>query len=207
VTQSSSSAPPAATGPVTAANLVTAADFKKVGISQHLYIHDRIGDGYYSGSDCAGGQTLGETLALGQLQAHIRGVMTNSDVDASDPTTATKNGKQIAREFDGDAGTVPLAKNYAARLNLAEVPCQNETPTHWVFGETHTVDVSPDISASWMGYYDGTLNTTGTAPSGVEPCGGFAVLQNGSHYGVLDISACLGTEALTQVVTAAVTQL
>lgn len=207
VTQSSSSAPPIATGPVSTQNLLAASDFTKVGVVQRLYVRDRVGDGQYSASDCAAGRTLGETLALGQLQAYFRGLMTHPDVDNSDPTTAAKADWQVAREIDGDAGSVPLAENYAKRLSLEQVPCETEPPSHWVFGPQTTIDVAPDISATWMGYYVGTQNTTGTAPVGVQPCGGFAVLQNGSHFGVLDVSACLGTDALTQVVKAAVTQL
>ena len=45
------------------------------------------------------------------------------------------------------------------------------------------------------------------APRGKEPCGGIAVLRNGSHYGVLEVDACLDTAAMTRIVRTAVAQL
>jgi hypothetical protein len=206
-TRSSSSAPPASTGPVTDRNLLAAATFEKVGFSQHLYAQDRIGDSSYANGACIGDKTLGETLAMAQPEAHFRGLMTSPNADTSDPTMAPKIEAQVSREVAGDAGSAALADNFAQRLRLEEVPCQDEPAGHWVFGQAHAVDVAPDIAATWMAYYEGTLNTTGTAPQDKAGCGGFAVLQNGSHYGVLDVHACLDTDAMTKIVSAAVTQL
>ncbi|MEY9870608.1 hypothetical protein ABH931_000062 [Streptacidiphilus sp. MAP12-33] len=70
-----------------------------------------------------------------------------------------------------------------------------------------TLPLAPDVTAGRMGYYRGTLNTTGTAPEGREPCGGLAVLRSGSHYGVLEIDACLGTAARNRVVRSALSRL
>ncbi|MCF1506648.1 hypothetical protein [Streptomyces glomeratus] len=133
--------------------------------------------------------------------------MTTRDADVSDPTLAVDIQGQVAREVAADAGSPALAQNFTQRLLLEEVPCQEEPATHWVYGPTHTIDVAPGIGASWMGSYDGDLNTTGTAPRGKEPCGGIAILRNGSHYGVLEVDACLDTAAMTRIVRAAVTQL
>jgi hypothetical protein len=198
---------PVGTGPVTNQDLLAAADLEPVGISQHLYVQDRIGDGYYGNGDCTGQRTLGDTLAIGAQEVHFRGLMTKPTVSSSDPTLAADSASQVAREADGDAGGQALAENFAERLKLEEVPCQNEPPGHWVYGPTHTVDVAPEITAYWMGSYVGTSNTTGTAPAGTEPCGGFAVLQSGSHYGILDVSSCLDTAAMTRIVTVAATRL
>ncbi|MFF4398221.1 hypothetical protein [Streptomyces sp. NPDC001480] len=197
--------PKPAGGPMTDRHLLAAAEFGKVGFSKHVYVRDRVGDGNYANAACTGEKTLGETL--GGSDAHFRGLMTTKDADGSDPTMARSIDDQVAREVAADARSPALAQNFAERLLLEEVPCQEEPATHWVYGPTHTIDVAPRITASWMGYYDGDLNTTGTAPRGKEPCGGIAVLRNGSHYGVLEVDACLDTAAMTRIVRAAVTRL
>ena len=194
-----------ADGPMTEGHLLAAADFRTVGFSRRIYVRDRVGDGRYANAACAGEKTLSETL--GGQGAHFRGLVTTRATDDGDPTLAVNAEDQVAREVAADAGAPALARNFTERLLLEEVPCQTEPPTHWVYGPTHTVDVAPDITASWLGSYDGDLNTTGTAPRGHEPCGGIAVLRNGSHYGVLEVDTCLGTAAMTRIVRAAVTRL
>ncbi|MEU5594314.1 hypothetical protein [Streptomyces sp. NPDC020298] len=198
--------PKPADGPMTARRLLAAAEFRKAGISRRIYVHDRVGDGRYANAACAGEKTLGETL--GGPDAHFRGLVTAKDTDADDPTLAVDIDDQVAREVAADAGSPALAQNFAQRLLLEEVPCQTEPAGHWVYGPTRTIDVAaPGITASWLGSYDGDLNTTGTAPRGKEPCGGIAILRNGSHYGVLEVDACLDTAAMTRIVRAAVTRL
>lgn len=200
-----SPAPKPAGGPMTTGHLLTGAAFREIGFSRRIYVRDRVGDGQYANAACTGEKTLGQTL--GGQEAHFRGLMTTATADAADPTLAVDITNQVAREVASDAGSPALARNFAERLLLEEVPCQEEPPTHWVYGPTHTITVAPDITASWMGSYDGDLNTTGTAPRGKEPCGGIAILRNGSHYGVLEVDACLDTAAMTRIVRAAVTPL
>jgi hypothetical protein len=190
---------------MTGRHLLAAADFRKVGFSPRIYVRDRVGDGRYSNPACTGEKTLGQTL--GGPGAHFRGLMTTRDTDDTDPTLAVNIADQVAREVAADAGSPALAQNFTERLLLEEVPCQTEPATHWVYGPTHTIDVAPSITASWMGYYDGDLNTAGSAPQGKEPCGGIAILRNGSHYGILEINACLDTAAMTRIVRVAVTEL
>jgi hypothetical protein len=202
---SNSPTPKPASGPMTARHLVTATEFRKAGFSQHVYVKDRVGDGRYANAACAGEKTLDETL--GQQRAHFRGLMTTTATDGSDTTLARTSEDQVAREVAADAGSPTLAQNFAERLLLEEVPCQETPATHWVYGPTHTVDAAPNITASWMGLYDGDLNTTGTAPRGEEPCGGIAILRNGSHYGILEVDACLDTAQMTRIVGTALTQL
>ncbi|SNX62696.1 hypothetical protein SAMN06272735_4483 [Streptomyces sp. TLI_55] len=198
--------PTPASGPMTDRHLLTAADFKKVGVSRRIHVRDRVGDGNYANAACTGEKTLAETL--GSNDAHFRGLLTGKDTGyGDDPTTAADIDDQVAREVADDAGSRALAENFAQRLLLEEVPCQDEPATHWVYGPTHTIDITPAITASWMGAYDGDLNTTGTAPRGKEPCGGIAVLRNGTHYGVLEVQACLDTAAMTQIVRTAVIKL
>jgi len=193
--------PRPATGPMTGRHLLTAAEVRQAGVTAHLYVHDRVGDGRYANAACAGEKTLGETL--GGQNAHLRGLVTTTHTDTGDPTLAVDIGDQVARV----GGSASLAQNFTERLLLEEVPCQQEPATHWVYGPTHTVGVAPAITASWMGFYDGRLNTTGAAPRDKEPCGGFAVLRNGPHFGVLEVNACLDTAAMTRIVRAAVTRL
>ncbi len=200
-----SALPKAAAGPLTEQNLLAAADFEAVGISQHIYVRDRVGDGNYANAACAGEKTLGETL--GGPGAHFRGLVTTTRTDPSDPTLAVVNGGQVAREVAADAVSQALAQNYTERLLLEEVPCQDEPAGHWVYGPTRTLDVAPGIAASWMGTYEGNLNTAGAAPKDKEPCGGIAVLRNGTHYAFLQVDACLDTAAMTRIVRAAVTRL
>lgn len=185
--------PTPASGPMTNRNMVTAADLKEAGYAQPIHVQDSVGDGAYATAACTGETSLGETL--GERNAHIRGVMTRADQD------------EVAHEVAAEASSPELAQNFAERLLLEDVQCQEEPATHWVYGPTHTVDVAPSITASWMGTYQGDLNTTGTAPRGKEPCGGLAVLRNGSHYGVLEVEACLGTAAMNRLVRAAVSRL
>ncbi len=197
--------PKPATGPVTDRNLLGADAFTAVGFTEHIYVRDRVGDGNYANADCAGEKTLTETL--GGPSAHFRGLMTSPDTDRSDPTWTTSIGDQVAREVAAAALSPTLSQNFTERLLLEEVPCQDEPPGHWVYGPTHTLDVAPGVTASWMGTYDGDLNTTGSAPRDKEPCGGLAFLRSGSHYGVLEVDACLDTAAMTRIVRAAVSQL
>lgn len=197
--------PKAATGPVAERNLLTATAFADVGVTGRLYVRDRFGDGLYANGDCAGEKTLGQTL--GGPGAHFRGLMTSPAASADDTTVAVDHSAQVAREVAADAGTPALAQNFTERLVLEEVPCQDEPPGHWVYGPTHTLTPAPGVSASWMGMYQGDLNTTGTAPSGREPCGGISFLRSGSHYAILEVDACLGTEAMTALVRTAVSQL
>ncbi|WP_031173675.1 hypothetical protein [Streptomyces durhamensis] len=197
--------PKPAAGPMTERHLLAAAAFRKAGFTRRVYVRDRVGDGRYADAVCAGEKTLNETL--GGPDAHFRGFATSRDTDPDDPTLALRGEDQVAREVAGDARSPALAQNFAQRLLLEEVPCQEEPAGHWVYGPTHTITVAPGITASWMGSYDGDLNTKGTAPRGKEPCGGIAVLRNGSHFGVLEVDACLDTAATTRIVRAAVTQL
>jgi len=204
---SGSSSESATPGHLTTLNLLAAADFKKVGVTQRLYARERVGDGYYNAA-CQGQKTFTDSLGLGSLeQPLIRGLMTTPDGNSSDPTIPAKNGVLISREFIDDAGTVAMAVNYFQRLVLEEAGCQSEPPGHWIYGPTITIDIAPGVTASWMGIYSGSLNTTGAAPADTEPCGGYAVLRNGSRYGVVDVETCLGTAAMTQVVTSAATLL
>jgi hypothetical protein len=197
--------PKPAGGPMTDQHLLAADEFGKVGFGKRVYVRDRFGDGRYANAACAGEKTLGDTL--GGPGAYFRGLVTSQDTDDSDPTLAVDIKDQVAREVAADATSPALAQNYAERLLLEEVPCQSEPAGHWIYGPTHTIGVAPSITASWMGSYNGDLNTTGTAPRGKEPCGGIAVLRNGAHYGVLEVDACLDSAAMTRIVRAAVTRL
>ncbi|WP_327679239.1 hypothetical protein [Kitasatospora sp. NBC_00458] len=202
---SGSASPAGATGPVTTANLLGPAAFSPDVDAARIHVADRYGDGAYANAACSGEKTLTQTL--GGPGAHFRGLMTGSRADPDDPTVADDPGDQVAREVTAEARNPSLARNFAARLLLEEEPCQAEPPGHWVYGKTTTVQLAPDVTASWMGAYPGILNTTGAAPEGKEPCGGIAVLRSGSHYGVLEVGACLGTAAMDRVVRTALSQL
>jgi hypothetical protein len=195
----------AATGPVTTADLLDPAAFGSVGITAPIHARDRFGDGAYANSACTGEKTLTQTL--GGPGAHFRGLMTGSHADPGDPTMALHRADQVAREVAAEALTPALAQNFTERLLLEEVPCQDEPPGHWVYGRTTTLGLGPGLGASWMGTYQGALNTSGRAPEGKEPCGGIAVLRSGNHYGVLEVDACLGTAAMSSIVRAALSRL
>ncbi|WP_369183488.1 hypothetical protein [Streptomyces sp. Y1] len=194
-----------AAGPVTTANLLAPAAFGPDIGPGRIHVADRYGDGSYANAACTGEKSLSQTL--GGRGAHFRGLMTGSRTSSGDPTLADAVADQVAREVAAEAQSPSLAQNYAERLLLEEVPCQEDTPGHWVYGRTTTLQLAPDVTASWMGYYQGSLNTTGRAPEGKEPCGGIAVLRSGTHYGVLEVSACLGTAAMNRVVGTALSQL
>jgi hypothetical protein len=204
-TGSGPGSPEPATGPMTTADLLGPAAFGAVGITAPIHTRDRFGDGVYANAACAGEKTLGQTL--GGPGAHFRGLMTGTRADPDDPTVAVDHADQVAREVAAAAQTPALAQNFAQRLLLEEVPCQTAPPGHWVYGRTMTLDLAPGVSASWMGSYQGSLNTAGTAPGGAEPCGGIAVLRSGSHYAVLEVDACLGADAMSRIVRTALSQL
>lgn len=204
-TQDVSAPPKAATGPVTTADLLDPAAFGSVGITAPIHARDRFGDGAYANSACTGEKTLTQTL--GGPGAHFRGLMTSTRADPDDPTMALRRADQVAREVAAEALSPALAQNFTERLLLEEVPCQDEPPGHWVYGRTTTLGLGPGLSASWMGTYQGALNTSGRAPEGKEPCGGIAVLRSGNHYGVLEVDACLGTAAMSSIVRAALSRL
>ncbi|WP_406200965.1 hypothetical protein OH807_20675 [Kitasatospora sp. NBC_01560] len=193
-----------ATGPLTTANLLAPAAFGPDVGSKQIHVTDRYGDGVYANAACSGEKTLTQTL--GGPGAHFRGLTTGTRT-ADDPTRAVDHADQVAREVAAEAQSPSRAQNFSERLLLEEVPCQESTPGHWVYGRTTTVRLGPDVTASWMGTYQGSLNTTGTAPEGKEPCGGIAVLRSGTHYGVLEVDACLGTAAMDRVVRTALSQL
>ncbi|MFJ6379985.1 hypothetical protein ACIQI7_08275 [Kitasatospora sp. NPDC092039] len=202
---SGSASPTGATGPVTTANLVDPAAFSPdIGIGQ-IHVTDRRGDGFDASSACSGQTTLKQPP--GGPGAHFRGLTTSPRTEPGDPPPAADRVDQVAREVVAEAPSPSLAQSYSERLLLEEVPCKEGPPGHWVYGRTTTLQLAPDATASWMGTYEGTLNTTGRAPEGKEPCGGVAVLRSGSHYGVLTVRACLGTAAMDHVVRAALSQL
>ncbi|GAA2792930.1 hypothetical protein RMN57_20915 [Kitasatospora sp. CM 4170] len=202
---SASASPTGATGPVTTANLLGPAAFGPEFGTGKIHVTDRYGDGAYANAACTGEKTLTQTL--GGRGAHFRGLTTSSRTSPDDPTVSAERDGQVAREVAAETPSPSRAQNFAERLLLEEVPCQEAVPGHWVYGRTTTVQLAPDVTASWMGTYQGSLNTTGTAPEGKEPCGGIAVLRSGTHYGVLEVDACLGTAAMDRVVRAALSQL
>ncbi|MET8543693.1 hypothetical protein ABZW03_24020 [Kitasatospora sp. NPDC004799] len=195
----------AATGLATAANLLDPAAFGPDLDPGRIHVADRYGDGFYANAACTGEKTL--TQALGGPGAHFRGLTTSTRTTPEDPTLALDHADQVAREVVADTPSPARARNFADRLLLEEVPCQETPPGHWVYGRPATLQLGPDVTASWMGMYQGSLNTEGRAPEGKEPCGGIAVLRNGTHYGVLEVDACLGTAAMDRVVRAALSQL
>ncbi|MFF0414566.1 hypothetical protein ACFYUY_29490 [Kitasatospora sp. NPDC004745] len=199
---SDSASPTDATGPVTTANLLEPAAFSPdVGIGQ-IHVTDRYGDGVYADTACSG-----EKKTLGGPGAHSRELVTSPRTNPGDPPPAADRVDQVAREVAAEAPSPSLAQSLTERLLLEEVPCKEEPPGHWVYGRTTTLQLAPDVTASWMGLYPGAFNTTGRAPEGKEPCGGIAVLRSGSHYGVLEVHACLGTAAMDRVVRTALSQL
>ncbi|MFD4906006.1 hypothetical protein [Kitasatospora purpeofusca] len=205
---SGSASPSGATGapgPVTTENLVEPVAFRPEVPVGRIHVTDRYGDGFYANPACTGEKTLTQTL--GGPGAHFRGLTTSLRTGPDDPTRATDQVDQVAREVAAEAPSPSLAQDFAERLLLEQVSCQKEPAGHWVYGRTTTVRLAPDVTASWMGSYEGLLNTTGRAPEGEEPCGGIAVLRNGSHYGVLEVHACLGTAAMDRVVRTALSRL
>ncbi len=190
---------------MTTENLVEPTAFRPEVAVGRIHVTDRYGDGVYANPACTGEKTLTQTV--GGPGAHFRGLTTSLRTDPDDPTRATDQVDQVAREVVAEAPSLSLAQNFAERMLLEQVSCQEEPAGHWVYGRTTTLRLAPDVTASWMGSYEGLLNTTGRAPEGEEPCGGIAVLRNGSHYGVLEVHACLGTAAMDRVVRTALSRL
>ncbi|MFJ4666372.1 hypothetical protein [Kitasatospora purpeofusca] len=190
---------------MTTANLLEPLAFRPEVATGRIHVTDRYGDGTYANPACTGEKTLTQTL--GGPGAHFRGLTTSLRTDPDDPTWAADPVEQVAREVAAEAPSPSLAQEFTERLLREQVSCQEQPPGHWVYGRTTTVRLAPDVTASWMGTYEGLLNTTGRAPEVEEPCGGVAVLRNGSHYGVLEVHTCLGTAAMDRVVRTALSRL
>ena len=159
----------AATGPVTATNLLVTSDFRAVG----LRVAPERSDVRLDVVVCDGLQTLDE---IAQSGPGVQQRWQQGSISASE---------QAITDFDASyaAGTVK-------RIVRTLEGCQVDVATHWVYGPTHTERLGPDVTATWLGTVNGQLNTTGRAPSGERIDGGIAVLRHGAHIAVFSISWC-----------------
>ncbi len=175
---SSPSAEPGGTQPVADEDLLTADDFSRVGltVSEQPSAGARL-----ELTTCADGKYTRTTLA-----------------------EAARSGPAVQRLWEGE--TV-AASQQAVYLNVSEPSeaadvarrvlrlvetCQRQPPSFWVYGPTHTERLGPDVTASWLGEVDGSLNRTGGAPEGAGISGGVAVLRHGNRVALVQLGLCAG---------------
>ena len=156
-------------GPVVAANMLTDADFRKVGLT----VTQRPPDVRLELVGCDKMETL-DSVALSGPPVQR----------AWEAETIVAYQQVIAAKDEEEA-----VDSYGKVLRKLEA-CQKKEPGHWVYGPTHTETLDPVTTVSWLGSVDGTLNTTGKAPSGEKINGGIAVMRRGIHVGVFEISFC-----------------
>lgn len=183
--------------PVTEANLLPVSAFSKAGLKVSVYPQN--------------GNTMPDASVTSCIDERPAGARTLHDITGRNPKVlgtwdepaTTNTAQQVVAEAESPA----LADTYTQRLVVAEAACQGEPRGHWVYGAVHTEDVAAGSSASWFGRYDGKQNTKGRAPTGVEPCGGVAVVHYGTHFGVLEVLMCADSEQLATLARAAARQL
>lgn len=173
-TPSSTSSPastPTATGPerVAAADLLTDADFRAAGIT----VTAQNADVRLEPVFCDQGRSLDAVAGSGPP---VQAVWETGSVVATE--------QAITARDENDAAEVA-----AQVLHILEA-CQKEVATHRVYGRTHTVELGGLVRASWLGMINGELNKTGRAPRPEKISGGIALVRNGAHVAVFDITWC-----------------
>jgi hypothetical protein len=158
-------------GPVTAANMLDVADFRTAGL------------------------TL--TAQPSDVRLEIVSCQKNETLDAialSGPPVqrAWEGGPVVAYEQAIAARDEDEAAQIARKVLRKLEACQEAAPGAWIYGPTHSEQLDPVTTASWLGQVSGELNTTGRAPEGEKINGGMAVLRRGTHVGVLAINWCSG---------------
>jgi hypothetical protein len=156
-------------GPVVAANMLTDADFRKVGLT----VTQQPPDVRLELVGCDKLETL-DSVALSGPPVQR----------AWEAETIVAYQQAIAAKDEDEA-----VDSYTKVLRKLEA-CQKTAPGHWVYGPTHTEKLDPVTTVSWLGNVDGSLNTTGKAPSGEKINGGIAVMRRGIHVGVFEINWC-----------------
>lgn len=156
-------------GPVVAANMLTDADFRKVGLA----VTQQPPDVRLELIGCDKMETLDSVAVSGPPVQR-----------AWEAETIVAYQQAIATRDEDEA-----KESYTKVLRKLEA-CQKAEPGHWVYGPTQTKNLDPVTTVSWLGNVDGSLNTTGKAPSGEKINGGIAVMRRGIHVGVFVISYC-----------------
>ncbi|MEU0096527.1 hypothetical protein [Kribbella sp. NPDC006257] len=156
-------------GPVVAANMLTDADFRKVGLT----VTQRPPDVRLELVGCDNMETLDNVAVSGPP---VQRAWEAEKIVAYQQVIAAKSEEEAA-------------ESYTKVLRKLEA-CQKKEPGHWVYGPTHQENLDPVTTVSWLGSVDGSLNTTGKAPSGEKIDGGIAVMRRGIHVGVFEINFC-----------------
>jgi len=156
-------------GPVVAANLLTDADFRKIGLT----VTQQPPDVRLELVGCDKKETLDDVAVSGPPVQR-----------AWEAETIVAYQQVIAARDEDEA-----VDSYHRVLRKLEA-CQKTEPGHWVYGPTHSQNLDPVTTVSWLGTVDGSLNTTGKAPSGEKINGGIAVMRRGIHVGVFEIDYC-----------------
>ncbi|WP_433005250.1 hypothetical protein [Kribbella sp. CA-294648] len=156
-------------GPVTPANMLGDADFRKVG----LKLTAQPSDVRLEIVACQKNETL-DAIALSGPP--VQRAWEGGPVVAYQQVIAARDEDEAAQ----------IARKVLRKLEA----CQEAEPGVWVYGPTHSEQLDPATTASWLGQVSGELNTTGRAPKGEKINGGMAVLRRGTHVGVLAINWC-----------------
>lgn len=156
-------------GPVSGANMLSEADFRKVGLT----LAAQPSEVRLELVGCNKKETLDSVALSGPP---VQRVWEAGSVVAYEQAIAARDSDEAAE----------IARRVLRKLEA----CQEAAAGHWVYGPTHSEQLDPATAASWLGEVDGELNTTGRAPKGEKINGGMAVLRRGTHVAVLSINWC-----------------
>lgn len=141
---------------------------------------------------------VGLTVTPQDADVRLEPVVCDGDSESLDAIASS--GPPVQRRWEAErivavqqavgAKDTDEATDVVRRVRLTLEACQQQVPTHWVYGPTHSETLAPDVSATWLGEVDGTLNTKGKAPKGERISGGVAVVRSGAHVAVVRISWC-----------------
>lgn len=165
-------------GPVTNDDLLTAADFRKVGLD----VTEKPSAGArLELTACADGRYTRTTLAeVAKSGPAVQRLWEGETISASQ--------EAVYLNVLEDSEAADVARRV---LRLVET-CQRQPPDYWVYGPTHTERLGPGITASWLGQVDGSLNKAGRAPKDAGISGGVAVLRHGNRVAVIGLGLCAG---------------
>jgi hypothetical protein len=177
--------------PVSSADLLTAGDFRAVG----LEVLPSRSDVRMTMTDCAGDEdTMAEVAKSGPPVQVVWG----------DAETAPEAETLAATEQAMVANDEADAKDVTRRILRKLGNCQR--PGHAIYGPTHLIPLGRHVSVSWLGFTGNNLDSRGRPVEG-EPCGGVAVARHGIRVAVLDLTLCADSEKLAELSRAAAVRL
>jgi hypothetical protein len=166
---------PSSTGldedPLSSADLLSAADFRAIGVE----VLPSRSDVRMTITDCTEDEdTMAEIAKSGPPVQLVWG----------DAETAPEAETLVATEQAIIANEEADAKDVTRRILRKLANCQR--PVHRIYGPTHVISLGPHVSVSWLGFIGNNLDSKGRRVEGASS-GGVAVARSGLRVAVLDL--------------------